>query len=190
MCSSDLVGAAVGITGDSMSRLDALVAAHADLICVDVANGYNEYTAQAIQQIRSKYPSLVIMAGNVCNAAGFAFLADPALDVDCIRVGIGSGSICTTRLETGIGKGQWSAVNECFQYLKSLKTDLNDNAKIISDGGSLGKTGNKAKALVTGASAVMLGQTLAGTLSSPGLIINRNGKKCKYFRGMASTIAH
>ena len=64
------------------------------------------------------------------------------------------------------------------------------NAKIISDGGSLGKTGNKAKALVTGASAVMLGQTLAGTLSSPGLIINRNGKKCKYFRGMASTIAH
>ena len=180
------VGAAVGITGDSMSRLDALVAAHADLICVDVANGYNEYTAQAIQQIRSKYPSLVIMAGNVCNAAGFAFLADPALDVDCIRVGIGNGSICTTRLETGIGKGQFSATLECFQA-KLENSTL--QANIVCDGGSLGKTGNKVKALAAGSVAVMLGRTLASTEESPGQVIYRNGKRFKYIRGMASTMA-
>ena len=180
------VGAAVGIVGDSEARLDALVAAQVDLICVDVANGYNEYTAQAIRRIRSKYPSLVIMAGNVCNSSGFEFLADPSLDVDCIRVGIGNGSICTTRLETGIGKGQFSAVQECFQ------TKVNNpalQAHIICDGGSLGKTGNKVKALAAGSVAVMLGRTLASTEESPGQIIYRNGKRFKYIRGMASTMA-
>jgi len=203
-----LVGVAVGIKDGELQKVDQLVDAGADLICVDVANGFNTHVGEFIKQVRSKYPSLVIMAGNVCNASGFEYLN--SLDVDCIRVGIGSGSICTTRLETGIGKGQWSAVNECFKYIcqQDDNTDnvisiniidnvininninRNQHAKIISDGGSLGKTGNKAKALVTGASAVMLGQTLAGTDSSPGLTINRNGKKCKYFRGMASTMAH
>ena len=167
-------------------RLDALVAAQVDLICVDVANGYNEYTAKAIHQIRSKYPALVIMAGNVCNAAGFEFLADPMLDVDCIRVGIGNGSICTTRLETGIGKGQFSAVLECFQ---SKVNNPHFLSHIICDGGSLGKTGNKVKALAAGAVAVMLGRTLASTEESPGQIIYRNGKRFKYIRGMASTMA-
>jgi IMP dehydrogenase len=180
------VGAAIGITGESDERLDALVNAQVDLICVDVANGYNEYTAQSIRRIRNKYPSLVIMAGNVCNSAGFEFLADPSLDVDCIRVGIGNGSICTTRLETGIGKGQFSAVLECFQ------TKINNpilKAHIICDGGSLGKTGNKVKALSAGSVAVMLGRTLASTEESPGQIIYRNGKRFKYIRGMASTMA-
>ena len=180
------VGAAVGITGDSNERLDALIAAQVDLICVDVANGYNEYTAQAIRSIRSKYPLIVIMAGNVCNYAGFEFLADPSLDVDCIRVGIGNGSICTTRLETGIGKGQFSDVLECFQ---SKVNNPMLNAHIICDGGSLGKTGNKVKALAAGAVAVMLGRTLASTEESPGQIIYRNGKRFKYIRGMASTMA-
>ena len=183
-----LVGASVGIKEGELNKVIQLVEAEVDLICIDVANGYNTYVGDFIKQVRDLFPQLVIMAGNVCNAEGFKYLNE--LGVDCIRVGIGSGSICTTRLETGIGKGQWSAVNECFQYLKSLDTSFDNNAKIISDGGSLGKTGNKAKALVTGATAVMLGQTLAGTMSSPGSIINRNGKKCKYFRGMASTIAH
>ena len=180
------VGAAVGITGDSDERLAALVAAQVDLICVDVANGYNEYTAQAIRRIRTQYPTLVIMAGNVCNSAGYEFLANPGLDVDCIRVGIGNGSICTTRLETGIGKGQFSAVLECFQ------TKVNNptlQAHIICDGGSLGKTGNKVKALAAGSVAVMLGRTLASTEESPGQIIYRNGKRFKYIRGMASTMA-
>jgi IMP dehydrogenase len=182
-----LVGAAVGIKDGELDKITKLVDAGVDLICIDVANGFNTHVGEFIKEVRSIYPNLVIMAGNVCNFEGFKYLND--LDVDCIRVGIGSGSICTTRLETGIGKGQWTAVDECFQYLKSFY-NFNDNAKIISDGGSLGKTGNKAKALIAGASAIMLGQTLAGTLSSPGLIINRNGKKCKYFRGMASSVAH
>lgn len=180
------VGAAIGITGDSDDRLEALVAAQVDLVCVDVANGYNEYTAQAICRIRSKYPLLVIMAGNVCNSSGFEFLANPSLDVDCIRVGIGNGSICTTRLETGIGKGQFSAVLECFQS-KVNNTAL--QAHIICDGGSLGKTGNKVKAIAAGSVAVMLGRTLASTEESPGQIIYRNGKRFKYIRGMASTMA-
>jgi IMP dehydrogenase len=187
------VGAAVGIAGDAMERLDALVAARVDLICVDVANGYNEYTAQAIRLIRMKYPSLVIMAGNVCNADGFQFLADPALDIDCIRVGIGNGSICTTRLETGIGKGQFSAVQECFHAkLANPANPANHTlqAHIICDGGSLGKTGNKVKALAAGAVAVMLGRTLASTEESPGQVIYRNGRRFKYIRGMASTMAN
>lgn len=197
-----VVGAAVGIKDGELDRLAKLVEAGLDVVCVDVANGFNLHVKSFILQVRSIYPNLVIMAGNVCNADGYIFLNE--LDVDCIRVGIGSGSICTTRLETGIGKGQWSAIDECFkEYCKGSKKwseGYGDwleyicpnpkNAKIISDGGSLGKTGNKAKALATGASAVMLGQTLAGTLSSPGSVIDRNGKKCKYFRGMASTMAY
>lgn len=180
------VGAAIGIIGDYMERLDALVLAGVDLVCVDVANGFNANIYQAILQVRSRYPNLVIMAGNVCNQAGFEYLADPRLDIDCIRVGIGNGSICTTRLETGIGKGQFSAVWECFQ----AKTQNHLAAHIICDGGSLGKTGNKVKALAAGASAVMLGRTLASTEESPGDIIYRNGKRFKYIRGMASTMAN
>jgi IMP dehydrogenase len=181
------VGAAIGIIGEYWERLSALVAAQVDLICVDVANGFNEHTKQAIQRIRTYYPSLVLMVGNVCNAAGFEFLADPVLDVDCIRVGIGNGSICTTRLETGIGKGQFSAVQECF-HAKVNNTTL--QAHIVCDGGSLGKTGNKVKALAAGSVAVMLGRTLASTEESPGQIIYRNGKRFKYIRGMASTMAN
>jgi IMP dehydrogenase len=180
------VGAAIGIIGDYLTRLDALVKAKVDLICVDVANGYNENVFQAIRQIRNLYPSLVIMAGNVCNAAGFRYLADLQLDIDCIRVGIGNGSICTTRLETGIGKGQFSAVMECYD----AKITYHIPTHIICDGGSLGKTGNKVKALATGASAIMLGRTLASTEESPGDIIFRNGKRFKYIRGMASTMAN
>ena len=180
------VGAAIGITGDYLTRLDALVSANVDLICVDVANGYNENVYQAIRQIRILYPALVIMTGNVCNADGYEYLADPILDIDCIRVGIGNGSICTTRLETGIGKGQFSAVIECFR----TKIEKHLSAHIICDGGSLGKTGNKVKALAAGASAIMLGRTLASTEESPGHIIFRNGKRFKYIRGMASTMAN
>jgi IMP dehydrogenase len=180
------VGAAIGIIGDYLTRLEALTNAGVDLVCVDIANGYNANVYNAIIQIRKMYPNLVIMAGNVCNKSGFEYLADPALDIDCIRVGIGNGSICTTRLETGIGKGQFSAVWECFQ----AKTSNRLTAHIICDGGSLGKTGNKVKALAAGASVVMLGRTLASTEESPGDIIYRNGKRFKYIRGMASTMAN
>ena len=199
------VGAAIGIVDDYINRLDRLVFAGVDLICIDVANGFNSNVYDAIKLIRSKYPNLVIMAGNVCNWQGYSALAN--YDVDCIRVGVGNGSICTTRLETGIGKGQFSAVAECVRYknnyiknnekLNGITNATNaTNAKtqqlpnIICDGGSLGKTGNKVKALACGASAVMLGRTLASTEESPGIIIYRNGKRFKYIRGMASTMAN
>jgi len=183
------VGASIGIIGDYLERLDKLIQAGVDLICVDVANGFNENVFNAIRIIRSKYQAIVLMAGNVCNSQGYAALSE--FDVDCIRVGVGNGSICTTRLETGIGKGQFSAVSECFRN-KILLEDLNKRAmpNIICDGGSLGKTGNKVKALACGSSAIMLGRTLASTEESPGQIIFRNGRRFKYIRGMASTMAN
>jgi len=178
------VGAAIGIIGDYMERLDKLINVGVDLICLDVANGFNMNVFNAITLIRNKYKKIVIMVGNVCNWQGYKALSD--YDIDCIRVGVGNGSICTTRLETGIGKGQFSAVSECYRY----KVVNNSMPHIICDGGSLGKTGNKVKALACGASAIMLGRTLASTEESPGTIIYRNGKRFKYIRGMASTMAN
>ena len=178
------VGAAIGIMGDYLERLEKLVNVGVDLICIDVANGFNQNVFNAIQLIRSQYQNIVLMVGNVCNWQGYQALCN--YDVDCIRVGVGNGSICTTRLETGIGKGQFSAVSECFRY----KVEYNTMPHIICDGGSLGKTGNKVKALACGASAIMLGRTLASTEESPGTIIYRNGKRFKYIRGMASTMAN
>ena len=160
-----------------------MVAVGVDLICIDVANGFNENVFNIIKIIRDKYPTLILMVGNVCNWQGYAALAK--FDVDCIRIGVGNGSICTTRLETGIGKGQFSAVAECFRY----KIANNSLPHIICDGGSLGKNGNKVKALACGSSAVMLGRTLSSTEESPGSIIYRNGKRFKYIRGMASSMA-
>ena len=178
------VGAAIGIIGDYMERLDALVSAGVDMICIDVANGFNTNVIDITREIRIKYPLLPLMVGNVCNWQGYEALA--MLDIDCIRVGVGNGSICTTRLETGIGKGQFSAVAECFRF----KTVNYKMPHIICDGGSLGKTGNKVKALASGASAIMLGRTLASTEEAPGQIIYRNGRRFKYIRGMASTMAN
>lgn len=178
------VGAAIGIVGDYWQRLNALVDIGVDLICVDVANGFNDHVLTVVRKIRTHFPTLIIMAGNVCESIGFYELAKTG--VDCIRVGIGNGSICTTRGETGIGFGQFSAVNECFDTVISHYFDV----KIICDGGSLGKTGNKVKALASGASAIMLGRTLASTEEAPGQIIIRNGRRFKYVRGMASTMAN
>ena len=192
------VGAAIGIVDDYMERLDKLINAGADLICIDVANGFNTNVFNSITTIRNRYPNIVLMVGNVCNWQGYAALAQ--YDIDCIRVGVGNGSICTTRLETGIGKGQFSAVSECFQYKAKTEHIINNNTtntntnkqlpNLICDGGSLGKTGNKVKALACGSSAIMLGRTLASTIESPGTIIHRNGKRFKYIRGMASTMAN
>ena len=185
------VGAAIGIVDDYMDRLNKLVNAGVDLICIDVANGFNTNVFNSITNIRMHYPDIVLMVGNVCNWQGYAALA--AYDVDCIRVGVGNGSICTTRLETGIGKGQFSAISECFRYkcdAEQINMDGKQYPNIICDGGSLGKTGNKVKALATGSCAVMLGRTLSSCIESPGIIIHRNGKPFKYIRGMASTMAN
>ena len=180
------VGAAVGIKPGYLEQTQNLVDAGVDLICVDVANGHNTHTLDAVRAIRARFPELVIMSGNVCTGDGAHQLATAGSD--CIRIGIGNGSICSTRLETGVGYGQWSSVRECFQALQTNPEF--QGVKLICDGGSLGKSGNKFKALAAGASAVMLGRTLASCDESPGQVITRNGKRMKYFRGMASTMAN
>jgi IMP dehydrogenase len=121
------------------------------------------------------------MAGNVCNAEGFEYLCDAG--ADCIRVGIGNGSICSTRLVTGIGSGQFTALMQCREISRKY------NVGMISDGGHLGKDGNISKAFVVGANAMILGKTLAATDETPGRIINRNNRRVKYYRGMASAMA-
>lgn len=180
------VGAAVGIKDDMEDHASQLVNAGADLLCVDVANGHNIHTVNAVRILRQRFPNTVIMAGNIVTAEGYRHLADAG--ADCIRVGIGNGSICTTRLETGVGYGQFSAMQEIYNASLSI-ADLKHRPIIISDGGSLGKTGNKMKALAAGANAVMLGRSLASCEESPGSIIVKNGKRMKYYRGMASTMA-
>lgn len=189
-----LVGAAIGIREDIQDnykeRLHQLMEEEVDLINVDVASGFNSNVINVIQWIRKNYPNLVIMAGSVCEKNGFTALGKAG--ADCIRVGIGNGSICSTRLETGVGKGQFSAISECFDAAFYFgKNDLyQDMPKIICDGGSLGKTGNKMKALAAGCSGVIMGKTLAATEESPGNVIFRNGRRMKYYRGMASTMAN
>lgn len=180
------VGAAVGIKPGYLEQTQKLVDAGVDLICVDVANGHNTHTLDAVRAIRARFPELVIMSGNVCTGEGALQLA--AAGSDCIRIGIGNGSICSTRLETGVGYGQWSSVRECFLALQTNPEF--QCVKLICDGGSLGKSGNKFKALAAGSTAVMLGRTLASCDESPGQVITRNGKRMKYFRGMASTMAN
>lgn len=179
------VGAAIGMKEEWKDRAKACLKEGVDLLCIDVANGHNIHTINIIKEMKKLAPQVVIMGGNVCTGEGALQLANAGCD--CIRVGIGSGSICSTRLETGIGFGQWSAINECYEILK--KNGLTNKVQLISDGGSLGKTGNKVKALASGASCIMLGRSLAGCIESPGTIIVRNGRPMKYFRGMASTMA-
>ena len=176
-----LVGAAIGIVDDYLDRAHALFNAGCNIICIDVANGYNEKVAKIIEEIRNISENISIMAGNVCNADGFEFLCKAG--ADCIRVGIGNGSICTTRLVTGIGSGQFTSLQQCREIARKY------NVGMISDGGHLGKDGNISKAFVVGANAMILGKTLAATDETPGRIINRNNRRVKYYRGMASAMA-
>jgi len=176
-----LVGGAIGIVDDYLDRANALINAGCNILCIDIANGYNEKVGKIIKEIKSISNNISIMAGNVCNADGFEFLCKAG--ADCVRVGIGNGSICSTRLVTGIGSGQFTALQECREIARKY------NVGMISDGGHLGKDGNIAKAFVIGSNAMMLGKTLAATDETPGRIINRNNKRVKYYRGMASAMA-
>ena len=176
-----LVGAAVGIVGDYLERSKQLVEAGCDILCIDVANGFNKTVCTVVQELKGLYPEIDIMVGNVCNADGFEYLCRAG--ADCIRVGIGNGSICSTRLVTGVGSGQFTALMECRKIARKY------NVGMISDGGHLGKDGNIAKAFVVGSNAMILGKTLAATDESPGRIINRNNRRVKYYRGMASAMA-
>ena len=174
-----LVGAAVGIVGDYYERATKLVEAGIDILCIDVANGFNQTVYNVVQKLKTL--NVDIMVGNVCNPEGFEFLCNAG--ADCIRVGIGNGSICSTRLVTGVGSGQFTALMQCRQISRKY------NVGMISDGGHLGKDGNIAKAFVVGANAMILGKTVAATDETPGRIINRNNRRVKYYRGMASAMA-
>lgn len=176
-----LVGAAVGIVGDYLERSKQLIEAGVDILCIDVANGFNKTVYNVTKELKMLYPTVDIMVGNVCNPEGFEFLCKAG--ADCIRVGIGNGSICSTRLVTGVGSGQFTSLMQCREIARKY------NVGMISDGGHLGKDGNIAKAFVVGANAMILGKTLAATDETPGKIINRNNRRVKYYRGMASAMA-
>ena len=173
-----LVGAAVGAGPLELKRAKAIIKEEVDLIVVDTAHGHSKKVAEIIKVIKKKKTNkITLCAGNVATAEAAKFLIK--LGVDIIKVGIGPGSICTTRLVAGIGVPQLSAILEVKKGVKNKKT------KIISDGG-IKYSGDIAKALAAGADAVMIGSLFAGTMETPGKLIKKNGKLYKSFRGMGS----
>jgi len=172
-----LVGAGVGITGDILQRVDALYRVGVDVICLDSAHGHTKGVMDALKSVKKNYKGLQVIAGNVGTGAGAKALADAG--ADAVKVGIGPGSICTTRIVAGTGVPQITAVMEAVAALK------NRNVGIISDGG-IRYTGDMVKALAAGASCVMMGNVFAGTEESPGETIIYEGRKFKQYRGMGS----
>lgn len=175
-----LVGAAVGVKGDFMERTEALLEADADAIVVDIAHGHSENAITTIKNIKKAFPNCELIAGNVATARGAEDLIKAG--VDAVKVGVGSGSICITRVITGSGVPQLTAVYDCAQIGK--KYDI----PIISDGGTR-TSGDMTKALAAGASTVMVGSLFGGTDESPGSFVMKNGKRYKIYRGMASFYA-
>ncbi len=175
-----LVGAAVGVKDDFVDRAEALLDVGADVIVVDIAHGHSENALSAVRTLRKAFPECEIIAGNVATAQGAEDLI--AAGVDAIKVGVGSGSICITRVITGSGVPQLSAVMDCSEVAKK------HGIPVISDGGTR-TSGDVTKALAVGASSVMLGGLLGGTDESPGTVLTKNGKRFKVYRGMASLAA-
>ena len=172
-----LVGAGVGITGDIMQRVEALNQVAVDVICLDSAHGHTKGVIDALKNIKKNFKHIQVIAGNVGTGAGAKALADAG--ADAVKVGIGPGSICTTRIVAGTGVPQITAVMEAAAALK------NKNVGIISDGG-IRYTGDMVKALAAGAGCVMMGNVFAGTEESPGETIIYEGRKFKQYRGMGS----
>lgn len=172
-----LIGAGVGITQDTLDRVDALNQTSVDVICLDSAHGHTKGVISALKEVKKSFPKLQVIAGNVATAEGAKALSDAG--ADAVKVGIGPGSICTTRVVAGTGVPQITAVMEVAKALKGTKTG------IISDGG-IRYTGDLVKALAAGASCVMMGNVFAGTEESPGETIIYEGRKFKQYRGMGS----
>jgi len=172
-----LVGAAVGVKGDFMQRTEALLDAGVDVIVVDIAHGHSENAINTVKNIKKAFPNCELIAGNVATAHGTEDLIKAG--VDAVKVGVGSGSICITRVITGSGVPQLTAVLDC------AKIGNEHNIPIISDGGTR-TSGDATKALAAGAYSVMIGGILGGTDESPGSTISKNGKRFKIYRGMAS----
>lgn len=174
------VGAAVGTSEEVEDRISALIKAGIDLICVDTAHGHSKKVLEIVSYIKKTYPDCIIMAGNVATAEGTSALIHAGADI--VKVGIGPGSICTTRIISGVGIPQISAVIECSKMAKAK------GAGIVADGG-IKYSGDIVKALALGASAVMLGGLLAGSDESPGEMVLYRGRTYKVYRGMGSLSA-
>ena len=175
-----VVGAAVGVTGDTMDRLDALSAVAVDVVCVDTAHGHHSDVLDMIKKIRAAFPDLQLIGGNVATGAGAKALVDAG--VDGVKVGVGPGSICTTRVVAGVGVPQLSAIYAAAQSLAGT------GVPIIGDGG-IRFTGDIVKAIAAGASTIMAGSLFAGVEEAPGETIIYEGRKFKIYRGMGSISA-
>jgi IMP dehydrogenase len=171
------VGAAVGVGSDAITRVEALIAAHADVICIDTAHGHSKNVIDMVKSVRKKFKDVIIIAGNVVTADATNTLIEAGADV--VKVGVGPGSICTTRVVAGVGMPQISAVIECAKAAKKK------GKTIIADGG-IKYSGDITKALALGANTVMIGNLLAGAEESPGETILYQGRTYKVYRGMGS----
>ena len=172
-----LVGAAVGTAANTMERIAALIEARADVIAIDTAHGHSAGVLKKVEEIKSKYPNITLIAGNVATAAATEALIKSGADV--VKVGIGPGSICTTRIVAGIGVPQLTAVMDCSEMADKL------GKRVIADGG-IKYSGDIVKAIAAGGRAVMVGSLLAGTLESPGEVELYQGRSYKVYRGMGS----
>jgi len=180
-CKDDMgrlrVGAAVGVTSDTMDRVAALVESSVDIITIDTAHGHSKGVLEMVKKVKSAYPNLDLIAGNIATKNAAEALVEAGADV--LKVGVGPGSICTTRVVTGVGVPQLSAVMEVAEYAQSV------NVGLIADGG-IKQTGDIPKAIAGGADAVMMGSMFAGVDESPGETIIYESRKYKSYRGMGS----
>jgi IMP dehydrogenase len=171
------VGAAVGVTGDIVERVEALKAAGVDVISIDTAHGHSKGVIEACRRIKQEFPDLEVIVGNIATPEAAIDLAEAG--ADAVKVGVGPGSICTTRIIAGVGLPQLSAVFECARALKDR------GVPVIADGG-IRYSGDLVKAIAAGASSIMVGSILAGTEEAPGEMVIFEGRKFKTYRGMGS----
>ena len=174
------VAAAIGVTGDAVDRAEALVNADVDAVVIDTAHGHTNGVVTILKEIKAKFPELEVIVGNIATGAAAKYLVEAG--ADAVKVGIGPGSICTTRVVAGVGFPQFSAVLEVAAAIKG------SGVPVIADGG-IRYTGDIPKAIAAGADTVMLGSLLAGTKESPGETIIYEGRKFKSYRGMGSVEA-
>ena len=170
-------GAAIGVARDTMDRAEALVAANVDVLVIDTAHGHSQGVLDMVRLVRTKFPNVELIAGNVATAAGTRALIEQG--VDAVKVGIGAGSICTTRVVAGIGVPMISAIIDCAKAAEA------HDIPVIADGG-IRFSGDITKALAVGASTTMIGNLFAGTDESPGELILYQGRSFKEYRGMGS----
>ena len=179
--------ASIGITADYKERLSSLVSKGLKIVCLDVAHGDHIMMESALSYIRSEYPELFVIAGNVATGKGYRRLSD--WGAHAVRTSVGSGSICTTRIQTGHGIPTISAVMDCYEEKKDVLNEGGEPALIIADGG-IKNSGDVVKSLAAGADLVMLGSMLSGTKETPGkVILDNEGNKIKRYNGMASKAA-